>query len=164
MTLRSNGWDVRKSAKFRPNLAKNSHFLTLKFSQKVSKSFERNFPKSFFTILESYMCNGIKSMGLPIKNGYVRNIAEIGQNWTKNQPKLDFFRFSLKLLIPIERKFLQSFYTILESYMCNGINIVQLRCKKRKFLQSFYIILESISAIASKSSDWDVRNIAKASP
>ena len=35
-----------------------------------------------------------------------------------------------KLSIWLERNFLQSFYTILESYMCNGIKIVWLRSEK----------------------------------
>ena len=48
----------------------------------------------------------------------------------KNQPFFDFFRFSQKLSKPFERNFLQLFYTILESYMCNGIKIVWLGCEK----------------------------------
>ena len=39
----------------------------------------------------------------------------------KKQPFFDFFRFSQKLSIRFERNFLQIFYTILESYMCNGV-------------------------------------------
>ena len=48
----------------------------------------------------------------------------------KKQPFFDFFRFSQKLSIRFERNFPQLFYTILESYMCNGIKIVWLRCEK----------------------------------
>ena len=44
------------------------------------------------------------------------------------------FRFSQKLSIRFERNFLQSFYTLLESYMCNGIKIVCLRCEKQRQL------------------------------
>ena len=40
------------------------------------------------------------------------------------------FRFSQKRSIRFEKKFLQSFYTMFESYMCNGITIVWLGCKK----------------------------------
>ena len=60
----------------------------------------------------------------------VRNIAKISPKMAKKQPFFDFFRFSQKLSIRFERNFLQLFYTILESYMCNGIKIVWLRCEK----------------------------------
>ena len=54
----------------------------------------------------------------------VRNIAKISPKMAKKQPFFDFFRFSQKLSIRFERNFLQLFYTILESYMYNGIKIV----------------------------------------
>ena len=60
----------------------------------------------------------------------VRNIAKISPKMAKKQPYFDFFRFSQKLSIRFERNFLQLFYTILESYMCNGIKIVWLGCEK----------------------------------
>ena len=61
----------------------------------------------------------------------VRNIAKISPKMAKKQPFFDFFRFSQKLSIRFERNFLQIFYTILESYMCNGIKIVWLGCEKQ---------------------------------
>ena len=60
----------------------------------------------------------------------MRNIAKISPKMAKKQPFFDFFRFSQKLSIRFERNFLQIFYTILESYMCNGIKIVWLGCEK----------------------------------
>ena len=60
----------------------------------------------------------------------VRNIAKISPKMAKKPPFFDFFRFSQKLSIRFERNFLQLFYTILESYMCNGIKIVTLGCEK----------------------------------
>ena len=60
----------------------------------------------------------------------VRNIAKISPKMAKKQPFFDFFRLSQKLSIRFERNFLQIFYTILESYMCNGIKIVWLGCEK----------------------------------
>ena len=60
----------------------------------------------------------------------VRNITKISPKMAKKQPFFDFFRFSQKLSIRFERNFLQIFYTILESYMCNGIKIVWLGCEK----------------------------------
>ena len=41
-----------------------------------------------------------------------------------------FFSIFSKVSIRFEQNFLQSFYTILESYMCNGIKIVWLGCEK----------------------------------
>ena len=61
----------------------------------------------------------------------VRNIAKISPKMAKKQPFFDFFRFSQKLSIRFEPNFLQLFYTILESYMCNGIKIVWLGCEKQ---------------------------------
>ena len=123
---KSYGWDVRNIAKISPKMAKKQPFFDFfRFSQKLSIRFERNFLQLFYTILESYMCNGIKIVWL----GCV-NIANISPKMTKKQPFFDFFRFSQKLSIRFERNFLQIFYTILESYMCNGIKIVWLGCEK----------------------------------
>ena len=60
----------------------------------------------------------------------VRNIAKISPKMAKKQPFFHFFRFSQELSIRFERNFLQLFYTILESYMCNDIKIVWLGCEK----------------------------------
>ena len=116
---------------------------------------------------------------------------------TKISPKTAFFRFSQKLSnerhFRFERNFRQSFYTLLESDMSNGIKIVWLGCEKHsqkwpknshfpKFfsilsktihtirtkistiLQSFYTILWSFMWISLNSFCWDVRNIAKINP
>ena len=56
----------------------------------------------------------------------VRIIAEISPKW----PKTAFFRFSQDLSKRFERNFLWLFYTTLESYMCNGFNLVWLGCEK----------------------------------
>ena len=65
----------------------------------------------------------------------VRNIAKISPKMAKKQPFFDFFRFSQKLSKRFERNFLQLFYTILESYLCNGIKIVWLGCEKHSQIQ-----------------------------
>ena len=121
----------------------------------------------------------------------VRNIAKISPKMAK-QSFFDFFRFSQKLSIRFERNFLQLFYTILESYMCNGIKSVPLGCEKqRKLAQKwpnshfsiFFDFLKNclydlneifyshstpyygpLCAISLNSYGWDVRNIAKFSP
>ena len=60
----------------------------------------------------------------------VRNIAKISpENGQKTAIFLLFSLFS-KTVLRFERNFLQLFYTILESYMCNGIKIVWLGCEK----------------------------------
>ena len=56
----------------------------------------------------------------------VRNIAKLAQK----QPFFDFFRFSQKLFIRFKRNFVQSFYTISWSFVCNFIKFVALRCEK----------------------------------
>ena len=126
MASKSYGSDVRNIAKISPKMAKKQPFFDFyRFSQKLFLRFERNFLQIFYTILESYMCNGSKSYFWD-----VRNIAKISPKMAKKQPFFDFFRFSQKLSIRFERNFLQIFYTKLKSYMCNGIKIVWLGCEK----------------------------------
>ena len=61
----------------------------------------------------------------------VRNIAKISPKMAKKQSFFDFFfRFSQKLSIRFKRNFLQSFYTILWSLMCNFIKFVWLGGEK----------------------------------
>ena len=123
---KSYGLDVRNIAKISPKMAKKQPFFDFfRFSQKLFIRFERNFLQLFYTILESFMCNGIKIVWLGCEKQ-----PKLAQNWPKKQPFFDFFRFSQKLSIRFERNFLQLFYTILESYMCSGIKIVWLGCEK----------------------------------
>ena len=103
---------------------KQPFFHFFRFSQKLSIRFERNFLQLFYTILESYMCNGIKIVWLECEKQ-----PKLAQKWPKNR-HFSTFRF-LKNSIRFERNFLQLFYTILESYMCNGIKIVWLGCEKQ---------------------------------
>ena len=105
------------------------------FSRPFHENFKflKNCPYDFHKILHSHStpkgapacAKKSKSYGLD-----VRNIAKISPKMAKKQPFFDFFRFSQKLSIRFERNFLQLFYTILESYMCNGIKIVSLGCEK----------------------------------
>ena len=123
---KSYGWDVRNIAKISPKMAKIQPFFDFfRFSQKLSIRFERNFLQLFYTILESYMCNGIKNVWLGCEKQ-----PKLSQKWPKNSHFSIFFRFSQKLSIRFERNFLQSFYTILWSFMCNFIKFVWLRCEK----------------------------------
>ena len=87
-----------------------------------------NFSKTVHTIF----IKGASACAMASKlyDWVVRNIAKISPKMAKKQPFFDFFRFSQKLSIRFERNFLQLFYTILESYMCNGIKIVWLGCEK----------------------------------
>ena len=126
MASKSYGWDVRNIAKISQKwLKKQPFFHFFRFSQKLSIRFERNFLQLFYTILESYMCNDIKIVWLGCEKH-----SQNSQKMAKKPPFFDFFRFSQKLSIRFERNFLQLFYTILESYMCNGIKIIWLGCEK----------------------------------
>ena len=110
------------------------------FSRPFHENFKflKNCPYDFHEILHSHStpkgapacAKASKSYGLD-----VRNIAKISPKMAKKQPFFDFFRFSQKLSIRFERNFLQLFYTILESYMCNGIKIVWLGCEKHSQIQ-----------------------------
>ena len=126
MASKSYGWDVRNIAKRSPKMAKKQPFFDFfQFSRKLSIRFKRIFLQLFYTILKSYMCNGIKIVWL--------GCEKHSQNKPKNGQKTAIsrvFRFSRKLSIRFERNLLQIFYTILESYMCNGIKIVWLGCEK----------------------------------
>ena len=81
----------------------------------------------------------------------------------KKQSFFDFFRFSQKLSIRFERTFLQSFYTILWSFMCNFIKFVWLRCEKHSQIQPkngqknshfsiFSIFSQTVHTIRTKAS------------
>ena len=96
-----------------------------------------NFSKTvhtiFYKILHSHSTpKGAPACAMASKSygWHVRNITKFSPKMAKKQPFFDFFRFSQKLSIRFERIFLQLFYTILESYMCNGIKIVWLGCEK----------------------------------
>ena len=103
----------------------------------------------------------------------------------KKQSFFDFFRFSQKLSIRFERNFLQAFYTIVWSFVCNFIKFFLLGCEKpdqnqpkngqktaifRLFLVFaktvhtirtkistvlFYTIVWSMCAISTNSYNWD---------
>ena len=105
------------------------------FSRPFHENFKflKNCPYDFHEILHSHSTpKGAPACAKASKSyGWdVRNIAKISPKMAKKQPFFDFFRFSQKLSIRFERNFLQLFYTILESYMCNGIKIVWLGCEK----------------------------------
>ena len=105
------------------------------FSRPFHENFKflKNCPYDFHEILHSHSTpKGAPACAKASKSyGWdVRNIAKISPKVAKKQPFFDFFRLSQKLSIRFERNFLQLFYTILESYMCNGIKIVWLGCEK----------------------------------
>ena len=110
-------------------------FFLFFFSRPFHENFKflKNCPYDFHEILHSHSTpKGAPACAKASKSyGWdVRNIAKISPKMAKKQPFFDFFRFSQKLSIRFERNFLQLFYTILESYMCNGIKIVWLGCEK----------------------------------
>ena len=112
-------------AKFRL-LMQSCRFFPPDLFMKVS-----NFSKTVHTISIKILQSFYTQRG-PVcakaSKSYVENIAKISPKWP-NSHFSTFFRFSQNLSIRFERNFLQSFYTILESYMCNGIKIAWLGCE-----------------------------------
>ena len=105
------------------------------FSRPFHENFKflKNCPYDFYKILHSHSTPKWApacAMASKSYGWHVRNITKFSPKMAKKQPFFDFFRFSQKLSIRFERNFLQLFYTILESYMCNGIKIVWLGCEK----------------------------------
>ena len=98
--------------------------------------FLKSCPYDFHKILHSHSTpKGAPSCSKASKSydWNVRNMAKISPKMTKKLPFFDSFRlFSQKLSIRFEQNFIQSLYTILGSYMCNGIKIVWLRCETHK--------------------------------
>ena len=80
-----------------------------------------NFLQSFYTLLGSHVCNGIKIVWL-----WFDNRARSSPKMTKKQSFLNFLQFFQILSLRFEWNFLQSFHTILGSYVCHGIKIVWL--------------------------------------
>ena len=96
--LKSYGLDVRNIAKISPKMAKKQPFFDFfRFSQKLSIRFERNFLQLFYTILESYMCSGIKIVWL--------GCEKHSQNWPKNSHFSIFFSIFSKTVHTIRTKF-----------------------------------------------------------
>ena len=125
--------------------------------------FLKNCPYDFYKILHSHSTPKGAPACAKASKSYdwdVRNIAKISPKMAKKQPFFDFFRFSQKLSIRFERNFLQLFYTILESYMCNGIKIVWLGCEKHSQFypkngqknSHFSIFSQTVHTIRTKAS------------
>ena len=98
--------------------------------------FLKNCPSDFHKILSSHSTpKGAPACSKASKSydWNVRNIARISPKMAKISPKtaiFRLFRFSQKLSIRFKRYFLQSFYTIIWSFMCNFIKFVLLGCEK----------------------------------
>ena len=120
MASKSYGWDVRNIAKISPKMAKKQSFF----------DFLKNCPYDSNEIFYSHSTPYYGPLCAISLNSYgwdVRNIAKFSPKMAK---KTVIFRFSQKLSIRFERNFLQSFYTILWSFMCNFIKFVWLGCEK----------------------------------
>ena len=101
------------------------------FSRPFHENFKflKNCPYDFHKISQSFYTQRGPCVLKGIK--IVRLECEKRSKLAQKQSFFDFFRFSQKLSIRFERNFLQSFYTLLESYMRNGIKIVWLKCEKQ---------------------------------
>ena len=115
----------------RKNFSITDAIVAFFFSRPFHENFKflKNCPYDFHKILYSYFIpKGAPACSKASKSydWNVRNIAKIAQK----QPLFDLFRFSQKLSIRFERNFVQSFYTILWSFVCNFIKFVLLGCEK----------------------------------
>ena len=91
--------------------------------------FLKNCQYEFHEILHSHSTpKGAPACAMALKS-YAWNVRKILKNG-KKQPFCDFSRFSQKLSIRFERNFVQSFYTLIWSFVCNFINFVWLECEK----------------------------------
>ena len=143
-------------------------FFLFFFSRPFHENFKflKNCPYDFHEILHSHSTpKGAPACAKASKSyGWdVRNIAKISPKMAKKQPFFDFFRFSRKLSIRFERNFLELFYTILESYMCNDIKIVWLgyekhskispkMAKKNSHFSIFSIFSQTVHTVRTKAS------------
>ena len=111
-------WDVRNKAKINPKLIKKQ---PISGFFKFLKHFPMDLNKTVYshsTPKQSPTC----ALASKLYGWNLRNIAKISTKW----PKTVIFRlflFSQKHSIRFERIFLQSFYTIIESYVINGIKL-----------------------------------------
>ena len=102
------------------------------FSRPFHENFKflKNCPSDFHEILHSHSTlKGAPAFAKASKSyGWdVRNIAKIGP---KIGQKTVIFQFSQKLSVSCERNFLQSFYTIIWSFMSNFNNFNAGECEK----------------------------------
>ena len=170
------------------------------FSRPFHKKFKflENCPNDFDEILHSHSTpKGTPgppacSKALKSYDWNVRNIAKISPKMAKKQSFFNVFSILSKVFIRFERNFLQSFYTILWSFMCNFINFVWLGCQKHsqnypKMAKSscfstfdfrkncpydlyeilynpFTLYYGPLCVISSNSYCWDVSNIAEINP
>ena len=118
MASKSHDCDLTNIARSSPKMTKKQPVSNFsQSSQILSLRFERNFLQSFYTKLESFMCNSIKIVcALETKKQVALNDQEMA-NW-------ELLQFFSKNVHAIERSFLQPFYTFSGSYVCNGIKIV----------------------------------------
>ena len=110
-------------------------FFCFFFSRPFHENFKflKNCPYVFHKILHSHFTpkRGPACAKASKLYGWdVRNIAKISPKMAKKQRFFDFFRFSQKLFIRFERNFLQLFYTMLWSFVCNFNKFVLLGCEK----------------------------------
>ena len=125
---------IQESEKIFDYLCNRAVFLFF-FSRPFHENFKflKNCPYDFHEILHSHSTpKGAPACAMASKSyGWdVRNIAKISPKMAKKHSFFDFFLFSQKLSIRFEWNFVQSFYTMLWSFVCNFINFVLLGCEK----------------------------------
>ena len=127
MASKSHGWDVRNIAKISPKMDKKQSFFDFFFDFLKNCPYDSN--EIFYSYSTSYQ-SPICAMASKSYGWDLRNSQNLPKNGQKNSHFSIFFRFSQKLSIRFERNFLQSFCTILWSFMCNFNKFVWLGCEK----------------------------------
>ena len=114
---KSYDWAVRNIARRSPKMAKKQPFFDFTNFYKTL----HNIRRKFSTVILRHIKSNICAIASKSYDWDVRSIAKITPKMAKKQSFFDFFRFSQKPSIRFERNFLQSFYTILWSSVCNFI-------------------------------------------
>ena len=92
-----------------------------------------NFSRTVHTIFIKLCTVILHPKGSTVSKSYEWNVRHIDKNspkMAKISPKTVFFPFSQKLYIRFERNSVQSFYTILLSFVCNFVKFELLGCEK----------------------------------
>ena len=126
----------------------NRTFFLRSFNEK--SKILKNSPYDFHKILQSLYTQRCSCLRYDIKTSdwKVRNIAKISPKMTENKRILDFFDFlKYSLKEQVEKTFMESFYTMLWSYVCSLIKIERLgfeRVRKKKSKADSFTTYEAL--------------------
>ena len=119
---------LRNKTKSTPKVIRKWPIVVFNFFQKMSSGW--NVISTDISHSTPFKCP-MRAMASKSHNCDLTNIARSSIKVTGKQPSSNFLQFSQILSWRFERTFLQSFYTLLMSNVCNGINIVCLGSDKQ---------------------------------